>query len=98
MPTFLHFTDATGRPWKVYSYSVTAGRILYARADGNAQYRGFVPLDGGARRIYLLDTLSREDYRTDDATLARQFAASQIFHRDDPDHPYLPAGVERRDP
>jgi hypothetical protein len=29
VPRFIHFTDKDGRRWRVYEFSVLAGRIVY---------------------------------------------------------------------
>jgi hypothetical protein len=46
------FTDANGREWLVYDFSVIAGRKRFIEVGGpGATYRGFSPTDDGARRL-----------------------------------------------
>jgi hypothetical protein len=81
----LSFTDPSGRTWTVHDFSVIGGKIQ--RFDvGNfaAQYRGFAPVDGGARRRYTFKTGDPHDPRPNE--LAGQLRLSQLDWRDDPKH------------
>lgn len=53
-------TDAAGRQWKVYDYAVYVGKTQRYPV-GKGQYRGFVPVDGGARRTVLMLQADRRD-------------------------------------
>jgi len=44
------FVDSTGRVWRLYDYSILAGRVIHFPVGQSAAYRRFVPEDGGARR------------------------------------------------
>jgi hypothetical protein len=79
------FTDENGRGWTVHDFSVIGGKIQrFPVGDLAAQYRGFAPLDGGARWRYVFKTgdphapLPRE--------LEGQLRLSQLDWRDDPKH------------
>jgi hypothetical protein len=49
----LFFVDAAGRRWQVYEYSVLGGRrLVRSPGVGGADYRAFVPSDGGKPRVY----------------------------------------------
>lgn len=54
-------------------------------ALGKGQYRGFVPVDGGARRTLLMFEKERAKPITNELLL-EQLAKSYLFHRDDPNH------------
>jgi hypothetical protein len=88
MPRFLRFTDRDGRAWRVYEFSITAGRVTYFSPGkkGGAQYKGFVPEprdDGRPRRRFMMLThLRPEDRRTDPETLQLQLDLSEADRRD----------------
>lgn len=90
MPSFLRFVDREGARWRVYEFSITAGRINYfAPRRGGAQYKGFVPEprdDGRPRRRFMMFT--KKDRSVDCSTLQLQLELSSIDARDDPTHPY----------
>jgi hypothetical protein len=47
------FMDAEGREWEMYEHVIIAGvRHMRSVGEGGADYRTFVPLDGGAPRQY----------------------------------------------
>src|ERR1700754_1527342 len=47
----IRITDAKGRQWNVYEFSIHAGKTQhFAVGSGSGAYRGFEPVDGGARR------------------------------------------------
>jgi hypothetical protein len=49
----LIFEDAAGRQWEMYEHVIIAGvRHMRSVGEGGADYRTFVPLDGGAPRQY----------------------------------------------
>ena len=77
------FSDASGREWRVHDYSVYTGKT---KRDplGHGRYRGFEPLDGGARRTLLLEDADRERGLTDDV-LREQLDASKLYSLDDPE-------------
>ena len=77
-------TDALGREWKVYDFQVLAGKSIRMPL-GRGQYRGFSPVDGGARRTLLMFEKERARPITRE-TLLDQLARSKIFYRDDPNH------------
>jgi hypothetical protein len=85
MPPFLPVTDGAGRAWRVYEFSIYAGNVSYfAVGSGSGQYRGFVPVDGGARRRVLM--LSVEAKRpVDRELLLEQLGKSELDRRDDPE-------------
>jgi len=90
-------TDGAGRQWKVYDFAVYAGKTQRYPL-GKGQYRGFVPLDGGARRTYLMLQADR-DRGTSDDVLLDQLAHAKLYHRDDPVKcAALGASPERVDP
>jgi hypothetical protein len=74
--------DASDRAWGVFDYSVIAGKVE-RNAFGTGQYRGFAPLDGGARRVALLLQADR-DRGTSAEILLEQLAAAKLYHLDDP--------------
>lgn len=85
MPPFAALTDDVGREWKVYDFSIYAGRVHYfAVGSGSGQYRGFVPVDGGARRRHLMfgDEAKQSPRRE---FLLAQLAQSTLDRRDDPE-------------
>lgn len=83
-PPFL-FTDVAGRAWTVHDFSVIGGKIQrFPVGDFAAQYRGFAPVDGGARRRY---TFNRGDpHAPIQRELEGQLRLSQLDWRDDPKH------------
>jgi hypothetical protein len=101
VPLRPRITDASGRAWDVYEFSIHAGKVThFGVGSGSGQYRGFAPVDGGARRRYLmLGAEAREP--ASPAKLLEQLANAQIDFRDDPtksfgappervDHPHRP--------
>lgn len=77
------FTDATGRAWKVYDFSIIAGRtIRYSVGSSSAAYRGFAPVDGGARRLYMF--WMKDPHDSTPEVFAAQLAASDLYWSDDP--------------
>jgi hypothetical protein len=49
----LIFEDAAGREWELYEHVIIAGmRHMRSVGEGGADYRTFVPLDGGAPKQY----------------------------------------------
>lgn len=77
------FTDARGREWAIYDYSVIAGKLQrFPVGAHGAAYRGFAPVDGGARRTYLFK-LNDERAPMHDV-LEAQLAASSLYFKDDP--------------
>lgn len=87
MPRFLRFTDRDGRRWRVYEFSITAGRITYFQpGKGGAQYKGFVPEpcdDGRPRRKFMmLSHLRPDDRRIDADALQLQLDLSDVDRRD----------------
>jgi hypothetical protein len=74
--------DLAGREWRLYDFQVIAGKTSRL-PFGQGQYRGFVPVDGGARRTFLLMQADR-DRGTSREVLLEQLAAAAIYHRDDP--------------
>ena len=86
VPQFLRFVDRDGRCWRVYEFSVLAGRIVYGvPGRRGSQYRGFVPEEGKPRRRYMI--FKPEERRTDPKTLQLQLELSDLDWRDDPTHP-----------
>jgi hypothetical protein len=77
-------SDASGRVWDVYEFSIYAGKVThFAVGSGSGQYRGFAPIDGGARRRYLM--LGAEIHEpASPAKLLEQLANAEIDFRDDP--------------
>lgn len=75
-------TDDRGREWRVHDYQVLAGKAIRMKL-GKGQYRGFAPVDGGARRTLLMRDAERARPLTRE-TLLTQLARSELFHRDDP--------------
>jgi hypothetical protein len=53
------FTDEQGRRWRVYDWSLICGH-KYRRSPGEqcAEYRGFVDVETGERRVYRFPTES----------------------------------------
>lgn len=79
----MKFTDERGREWAVYDYSVIAGKVLYFPVGSSgAGYRGFAPVDVGARRIYLFKL--KDDRAPMHDLLKQQLAASSLYYKDDP--------------
>lgn len=75
-------TDADGRVWGVYDYQIIAGVV--SKTDfGSGQYRGFAPIDGGARRTLMMFERER-DRGTSPDVLLDQLAKSELHRRDDP--------------
>lgn len=75
-------TDPAGRVWGVYDFQIIAGVI--SKTDfGNGQYRGFAPVDGGARRTLLMSDKER-DRGTSAEVLLEQLAKSELYRPDDP--------------
>lgn len=74
-------TDARGRRWRVHDYQVIAGKTSRLPL-GRGQNRGFEPLDGGARRNYLLLQADR-DRGLDESVLLEQLAQSLVYFADD---------------
>lgn len=85
MPRAKHkhtITDSNGREWAVYDYQIIAG--VSSRTDfGAGQYRGFAPVDGGARRTFMLFQRER-DRGTSLEVLLDQLARSELYRPDDP--------------
>lgn len=76
-------TDPAGRTWSVHDFQIIAGTI--SKCDfGNGQYRGFAPLDGGARRFILMFERERA-LGTSDDVLQAQLARSALWRHDDPE-------------
>lgn len=75
-------TDAAGRQWRVYEYSIFAGETVHYSVGTCGQYQGFDPLDGGARRSYLINTREREP--ATDQVLLRHLTESVLYRLDDP--------------
>lgn len=75
-------TDASGRVWGVYDYQIIAGEISKTYF-GSGQYRGFAPVDGGARRTLLMFERERARGTTSDVLL-EQLAKSELYRWDDP--------------
>lgn len=86
------FTDANGREWRVHDYAIYGGKSVRYEI-GKGQYRGFEPLDRGARRTFLMLQADR-DRGTSVEVLREQLAASKIYHRDDP----VTCGRQGREP
>ncbi len=78
------FTDSSGRAWRIYDYSVIAGRIVRHELGKNGAYRMFVPDDGGARRTYLFGP--KDDHASTLELLERELTAAALYWKDDPDH------------
>jgi putative cofactor-binding repeat protein len=76
--------DARGRTWAIYDFSIIAGNTI-KNAFGTGQYRGFVPVDGGARRTLLMFDADRAR-GTSDEVLLEQLAASKLYTLDNPEH------------
>lgn len=80
----LIFTDAVGRRWKVYDWSVTSGRrSKRSPGDESAQYRGFVDETSGESRVYQFPT---EDTPR---VLSAQLLSQQLAEAQ-PGHPRWP--------
>lgn len=75
--------DPSGRQWSVHDFQIITGTI--SKTDfGNGQYRGFAPLDGGARRYVLLFERERALGTTNEVLLS-QLARSELWRHDDPE-------------
>lgn len=96
--TVRRLTDAAGRAWDVYDFSIIAGSAI-KNAFGTGQYRGFVPVDGGARRVFLLFEKDRARGTSEDVLL-EHLAGSKLYTLDDPDRCHavgrVPERVDRR--
>ena len=77
------FTDSTGREWRIYDYSILAGKTIRHPVGGSAAYRGFEPVDGGARRTYLFHL--NDDHTPTQELLERELAAAHLYWKDDPE-------------
>lgn len=91
--------DAAGRGWLVYEFSVIAGKVIhFAVGSGSGQYRGFDPVDGGARRrLMMLGAVTRRPVTAE--LLLEQLAAAQLDYRDDPEKARIAGrSPERLDP
>ena len=100
MPKFVRFTDRNGARWRVYGFSILAGRVLYANpSDRSIQYHGFAPDprdDGRPRRRFMV--FKPAERETDESTLQLQLDLSSLDYRDDPSHPLnlaMPSGTSR---
>lgn len=84
----MRFVDDRGREWKVYDYSIHAGKSIRHRVGDGGQYRGFAPVDGGARRTHLMIRELGNECRwpVTRELLLEQFERSTLYNRDDPDH------------
>lgn len=79
------FVDANGREWEVFDFSVIAGRVTqFPIGSSGAAYRGFVPVDRGARRTFMFMG-AKVDRSPDPANLAAQLQASRLYWKDDPE-------------
>lgn len=78
------FTDAAGRQWTVHEFSIYGGVTHRYPVGSGGAYRGFAPIDGGARRRYMMWTAEIRQPVTPEL-LAEQFAKSELDKRDDPD-------------
>lgn len=98
-PSPVRIADPNGREWDVYEFSVIAGKTVpFDVGCGSGQYRGFAPVDGGARRRFLMLGAERHRPVTPDVLL-EQLAASELDFRDDPDHTrFSGRPPERADP
>lgn len=77
-------TDAAGRAWEVFEFSIHAGKVNYfAVGSGSGAYRGFVPVDGGARRRRLM-WAGEEKIIARPEWLLEQLQLSTLDARDDP--------------
>lgn len=76
------FADGDGREWRVHDYAIYAGKTVRYEL-GTGQYRGFEPLDGGARRTFLMFDKDRARGLGVDV-LREQLAAAKLYRRDDP--------------
>lgn len=76
-------TDPAGRQWSVHDFQIIAGNVTKSEF-GNGQYRGFAPLDGGARRFILMFDRDRV-LGTSDQVLLEQLARSELWRHDDPE-------------
>ena len=88
MPKFLRFTDREGRVWRVYQFSRfpwMPATAYEAPGGRSGQVRGFVPEEGGVRRLYALTPLlprTADDLEIGRATLQRQLDESRVDERD----------------
>jgi hypothetical protein len=83
--TDVPFTDADGRAWRAYDYSIISGRrVPFDVGASGAAYRGFAPVDRGARRVYLFKIA--DDRAPLHHFLCRHLAASSLYWKDDPAH------------
>jgi hypothetical protein len=89
--------DGSGRVWGVYDFQIIAGKS--SKTDfGRGQYRGFAPVDGGARRFILMYDRDRA-LGTSEAVLQAQLAQSKRWREDDPElMARYGRTVERADP
>jgi hypothetical protein len=85
VPPAFPFTDPDGRAWTVHDFSVIGGKVQrFPVGDFAAQYRGFAPVDGGARRRYLFK--GGDPHAPLERELAAQLRLSELDWRDDPKH------------
>lgn len=95
----VRIVDAKGREWDVYEFSIRPGKPTYFDVgSGSGQYRGFVPVDGGARRRRLM-WAGEEKISPRPEWLLEQLQLSKLDSRDDAvDCARRGATPERRDP
>ena len=81
----LTFTDAEGRRWKVYDWSVISGH-RYKRSPGEqcAEYRGFLAESSGERRVYRFPTESAPRLCSA-VLLSRQLAEAHVLEKATPE-------------
>jgi hypothetical protein len=69
----------------VYEFSIYAGTVHYSPVgSGSGQYRGFLPIDGGARRRLLMFSAEGQRPATVELLL-EQLGKSYLDPRDNPD-------------
>lgn len=79
---FITLVDDAGREWRVHDYSIWAG-VTYRNTLGFGQYRGFEPVDGGARRSLMMLEADRQRGLSREVLLD-QLAKAPLYRRDDP--------------
>lgn len=76
--------DAAGRAWDVYEFTIWGGVSRHVDVgSGSGSYRGFAPVDRGARRQYLMK-LGENHVPVTDELLLEQLAQADLDRRDDP--------------
>jgi hypothetical protein len=83
------FTDRTGRAWRLFDYSLIAGKTIHHPLGDTGSYRLFVPEDGGQRRTYHFQL--DDDHAPRQDLLELQLMLSRLYWKDEA----LPSDVRR---